>query len=160
MADFDDYGVGSVIVIVVTVLLVAALVPPAVNSATSADFSSREANVELMEGEMYNLSDTNATVLLNNASSNTANYTISAESDSSQFELSEDQNTTVTVNSIDYTVNVTSVMGEQDTATAIVKYQVSSGGAAQDVWILVPLFIVLAPALLLIAIAMSGKNKI
>lgn len=160
MADLEGFGLSGILAIVVTVLLVAALLPAAVNSATGANFSDRQSTVTLNVGESYNLSDTNATVMLDSANSTNATYTFVADGDSETVTVDENANSSVTVNSVTYNVTVTDASSSQQTATAEIAYQVNSGGLAQEVWILVPLFIVLAPLLILVGFATSKADQI
>lgn len=164
MVDTDNFGIGGIIILVVVVLIATALLPPAIGAMTSADFDSRTANVELSESESYNLSDTNVSVTLdsvNATGNNLANYTFADNGDTASISLAESENETVTVAGTDFTTNVTEVSGSQNTASAIVTYQVGNGGGvAGDLWNMIPLFMILAVALYILFMGLNQKNEL
>lgn len=160
MVNTKGFGISGILAIVVAVLLVSALFPAAISSATSADFSSRHDTVTLNTGESYNLSDTNATMTLDTVNTANATYTFAASGDSATVTIDEGNSTNVTVNGVTYDVTVENLNNTDQTATADVSYQVSNGGLAQEVWILVPIFIVLAPLLLFVSFATDQSDKI
>lgn len=159
MADLDGFGVSGIITLVVALLLSAALVPPAISSATNADFSSRTDTIQLQTGETYNLSDVNTSVTFDSYTQTNATYALE-NGGSSSITLQEGENGTVTVSDVSYNVSLESLDTANNQSTIEVQYNVSEGGTAQSVWGMVPLFIVLAIALYFIQFAVSGSDRI
>lgn len=164
MADFDDFGVGGIIAIVVAVLLAASLIPPAIGAATSTDFSQRTDLADLSEGESYNISATNLTVSLNDVNATNSEATFEfTDGDTATTEsrtLSQNENASVSLDGVDYTVNATSVDTTDNTAILEIEWQSpDNGGVAQDLWYMIPLFMVLAIALFFVSFVTKGSGS-
>lgn len=160
MAKMGKFGISGIIGIVVAVVLASALVPPAINSATSAEFDERSQTFTLTEGDTQNLSDTDVNVTLDNVTSSpdTAEYTL-ANGGSETVSLEEDENDSVTIDGTDYNISVSEIVTDDNESTATVEYKTDNGGGvAADLWFMIPLFIVLAIALYFVSFVTNGRD--
>lgn len=169
MAKSVDTGVGSVIAIVVAIMLVAYLFPPAINQATTADeqFGNYTDTSVLGEGENTTLPNTGAELTVTNVtytdSSTTANsseYEINDSGSVGTVTINEGENSTLSVNGVDYDITVNSITeptaGNYSVDTTV-KFQ-SGGGTASSLWFLVPLFMLIAVIMLFAVYATTGAD--
>lgn len=156
MSRIDGFGIGGVVTIAVMLLLTAFLMPPAINSATSADFSDRTETVNLNVGENESLADVNENVTLESVDeTNTeATFSISGEN----LTVGEEENSSVTVNGDQYTIYVSSLDYTEESASLSVSYTVETSGAAVALWAMIPLFMVLAVALFFVGFATKTSD--
>lgn len=159
MPDLDGFGISAVLFIVVVAILAAALLPPAINAATSADFDDRTETFTAGVGNTENLTDTDIVATTDSVTDTGATYTLS-NGDSETATIAEGSNSTLTVGGTDFTISVLSVDNSSQTATASIDYQSGSSGFATNIWGLIPLFMVLAVALLFIEFAIDSNNGI
>lgn len=159
MVSRKSFGIGGIITIVVVALIAGALVPPAINAATGADFSEQTETFGLAEGQTYNFTTANVSATLDNVNGSTseATYSFVGGPDSDTLTIAEGDNASTTLNGTTYNVNVTEVDGTNNEATAVVSYDTGGGGTAGTIWNMVPLFMVIAVALLFVGFA--GKDK-
>lgn len=168
MGKLKNTGVGGIIAIVVTIMLVAYLVPPAITAATTADeqFGNYTDNVVLMEGENVTLSNTGAKLNVTNvtytddATTNTSTYEINDSGSVGSVTIDEGANSTLTVNGVDYNITVNSITeptaGNYSVDTTV-QFQ-TGGGTASSLWFLVPLFMLVAVVVYFAMYASNGAD--
>lgn len=159
MPDLDDFGLSAILFIVVVAILSSALLPPAINAATGADFNDRTETATWDVGETRNLTDTDVVATLDSVTTSDATFTLS-NGGSATTTISEGSDSTVTVGGTDFTISVMDASNTSQVATATINYETSSAGIASDVWTMVPIFMVLAVALLFISFAIDGNEGI
>lgn len=163
MVDTNGFSVGSVITIVVVALLAGTMIPPAINATTDADFSTQTESFGLSEGETYNFTNVNTSATLEsvNASGNEeASYLFESKdtTENATVSLAEGGNESITLDGTQYNVSVTQVDSVNNEATASVEYETGDGGTSSTIWGMVPLFIVLAIALVFVGYATQARD--
>lgn len=164
MVSRNSFGIGTVVTIVVVALIAGALVPPAINAATGADFSEQSESFGISEGQTYNFTTVNTSATLDNVNGSTtpseATYTFESGGDSETLTIGEGNNASTTLNGTTYNVSVTQVDAPNDEATAVVTYDTDNGGTAQSIWAIVPLMMVLAVALLFVGFGTNARDNV
>lgn len=153
MADAEK-AVKIVVALVVLALLASFLVPIAVNEMAGQE----EATYTQATGETVELQPgLNATVTSVSDGSN-ASYEITAGNDTATTTVNVGANDTVTVDGVDVTISPE----EATTTNATTTYEYSGtygwGGGASALWAIIPVMIVLAVFLYVVAVALGGSN--